>query len=323
MHQSRDARQIALDVFNANFLKLSESAGKIALIRTQEITEKYLNKLFAKDPALLQSMEDPDMQYALFTAQKEYARTGDSELADLLVDILVDRTAQTERSVLKIALNESLEIAPKLTVEQYNVLSIIFVIRYTKRLGINNIKNFGDYLRSVILPFTDNIRSDDPCFQHLDYAGCGSVQLSKHAMGELFRVIYPGLFWRGAHPKEIEELKEKYNIPSDLIIACHNNSELFQFKAIDEETLKKTCENLNLDEQATKHFISFQKSHLLNEDQACDLVLSVVPELKDFFGLWNSTSLSRFTLTSVGIAIAHANIRRRIDENFNINIWVY
>jgi hypothetical protein len=58
------------------------------------------------------------MQYAVFTAQREFARSGDDQLGDILVDILVDRTKEPDRSLLQIVLNESLNVAPKLTADQ-------------------------------------------------------------------------------------------------------------------------------------------------------------------------------------------------------------
>lgn len=51
----------------------------------------------------------------LFSAQKEHARIGDEDLGDLLVQLLVDRTKVRDRNLVQIALNESLEVAPKLT----------------------------------------------------------------------------------------------------------------------------------------------------------------------------------------------------------------
>ena len=40
---------------------------------------------------------------------------------------------------------------------------------------IINIDKFIDYLNSYILPFSKTITSDSSCFEHLEYAGCGSI----------------------------------------------------------------------------------------------------------------------------------------------------
>ncbi len=80
-----------------------------------------LHKEYAKG---LENAENPDFQRALFTVQKEYALTGDDELGDLLVDLLIDRTKQDNRSLLQIVLNESLSVVPKLTNDQLAALSV-------------------------------------------------------------------------------------------------------------------------------------------------------------------------------------------------------
>ena len=113
-----EARQIALDVFEANFYKLSPIAGNIARERASELIDDFLGKLAQKNPLGIENTKDPDVQYAIFTAQREYARSGDKDLSDILVDILVDRISQKERSILQIVLNEALQVAPKLILHQ-------------------------------------------------------------------------------------------------------------------------------------------------------------------------------------------------------------
>ncbi len=320
-----NARQIALDVFNANFLQLSEKAANIAFLRAQELIDFYLRRVSEKGPHLLRSAEDPDMQYALFTAQKEYARSGDKDLSELLVDILIDRAAETNRSVLQIVLNEALSVAPKLTVQQFNVLSLIYIIKYTRQLDLNGLDDFAQYIRKLILPFTDNFRSDNACFQHLEYAGCGNLQADDRivypAFARLSKAIYPGLFWRGATENEIEELLMIDQRIKTIVIPCLHNADLYQFDVIDGEELREECQVRGLDDATIRTLLSFQVGHLFDDGQVHKIIKELVPEFTEFMHTWGQ-SLRRFSLTSVGIAIAHANIRRKTGREFNLNIWI-
>ena len=79
-----DAKEIALDVFKLNFLQLKKEAADIAQNRAEEITEDFLSHLNERNPEAINEFEQPAMQDALFTAQKEYAKSGDKELGDLL-----------------------------------------------------------------------------------------------------------------------------------------------------------------------------------------------------------------------------------------------
>lgn len=143
-----DVREIVLDVFRFNFIQLSQQAMDIAKARAEEITDKFLKQLERQHNEGITNAQDPDFQYALFTVQKEYARTGDENLGDLLVDLLVDRTKHDKRTILQIVLNESLSVAPKLTNDQIAALSIIFLVRHTINNGVNNLLTFNDYLDS-------------------------------------------------------------------------------------------------------------------------------------------------------------------------------
>ena len=97
-----DVREVALDVFRANFFELSGIAKDTARARAEQVTEEFLSKLEKENPNGLGKANDPDFQYALFTVQREYARTGDKDLGDLLVDLLVDRSKQEQLSLIHI-----------------------------------------------------------------------------------------------------------------------------------------------------------------------------------------------------------------------------
>lgn len=146
-------REVALDVFRSNFYELSGQARDIATERAEKITEEFLEKLQRENPEGFKKAEDPDFQYALFTVQKEYARTGDEDLGDLLVDLLVDRSKQEQRNILQIVLNESLNVAPKLTDDQLAALAVVFIFKYTQNHSIGNHEMLGKNLDSHVQPF--------------------------------------------------------------------------------------------------------------------------------------------------------------------------
>jgi hypothetical protein len=189
-----EVRELALDVFKANFFELQGFAKEIARQRAEEITEKYLKELEINYRDGLNQSQDPDFQYALFTVQKEYARCGDSELGDLLVDLLVDRTKQSSRSILQIVLNESLLVAPKLTADQIACLSLIFCCRYTKHNSINSLPSFWTYLDTYIKPFWEIINNKDSCYQHLEYSGTGAINVNEINLETFFFNPMGGFF---------------------------------------------------------------------------------------------------------------------------------
>lgn len=169
-----EAKEIFYDLFEQNFYRLSNEAKEIADHRCKELIDKFLNLLMSKYPEGLNQAVDPDFQYDLFIAQREYARCGDPVLSDMLVRLLIERTKETERSLLQIVLNESIAVVSKLTKEELDTLTALFVIEYhSKDCKFDNISDFATYISAYILPFWNSIKNENSLFAHLPYTGCG------------------------------------------------------------------------------------------------------------------------------------------------------
>ena len=52
------------------------------------------------------------------------------------------------------------------------------------------------------------------------------------------------------------------------------------------------------------------------------ILLDAIPEMEKIFDVWNKSSFNQLELTSVGIAIAHANYRRKTGETMDLSIWI-
>ena len=156
-----DARQIAIDVFHASAAQLTQEAAQIATQRVQEFIDSYLDKLFKVNESAVESMRDPGMQYSLLEAQKAYAKTGDKDLEGLLIDIIVERSVNNERSLHQIVLDESLTVAPKLTAEHMDALTTNFILTQTSCQAVNSLDLLKQHLEKVIYPFLDTLSMDE------------------------------------------------------------------------------------------------------------------------------------------------------------------
>ncbi len=95
-----------------------------------------------------------------------------------------------------------------------------------------------------------------------------------------------------------------------------------QFNAIDNSVLENSLKVTNLSEEKIQKMIALHKSHLMNEGEVKNYLLSVHPSMTKLFEVWNKSQMDHFTLTSVGIAIAHANLRRKTKASFDLGIWI-
>jgi len=317
-----DVKQIVLDLFHANFLEMSKEAAQVAKERAEEITDAFLAALKKNNPEGLNCAQDPDFQFALFEVQKEYAKTGDKELGDLLVDLLVDRTKQPKRSILQIVLNESILVAPKLTAGQIDALSIVFLLKKTKMNGINNTLLFKKYLDDYFMPFSSTISKNDSCYQHLEYAGCGSVSIMSYNIIELFKNGYGGILSKGFELSVLADSGIDLLHFPQLVIKCLHNMQNFQINALALDDLNSTLKRLNIDANMAEKVRDLYKNSLMSNEEIKNFIISICGYMNNIFDVWENSKLQHFELTSVGIAIGHANLKKRISEFTDLSIWI-
>ncbi|MBT2714709.1 LPO_1073/Vpar_1526 family protein [Bacillus sp. ISL-57] len=318
----REVKEVALDVFEVNFSKLSLAAQKVAKERAEEITTAFLSQLQKKNPEALETMKEPDMQYALLMAQKEYARTGDENLSEVLVDILVERSKIQERSLMQVVLNESLEVVPKLTNGQLNILSLIFIIKYTINNNVRSIDSLKTYLKNWIAPYMDGLTKRHSHYQHLEYTGCGTVGIGETHIITVFTSNYGGLFSKGF---SLEQFNDDFNEDSparNLLFPCLHDSSLFQMNAINEQVLKEHYTPLSLKEEQNLRIGALHSKSLMSEEEIWNFLVGLCPEINDLLDIWSDSSIKNMTLTSVGVALAHANIRRKTNEELDLSNWI-
>jgi hypothetical protein len=317
-----EARRLALDVFRANFFELAGEAKNIARRRAEEVTEDFLKKLQEQHADGLKQAQEPDFQHALFTVQKEYARCGDKALGDLLVDLLVDRTKHPSRSILQIVLNESLVVAPKLTQDQLAALSMIFLFKYTINHGINNHQTLWEYLDRYVSPFADQITEKVACYQHLEYSGCGTVGLMTTNLAEVFRRNYGGLFSNGFVNAQWEAKQLKVPLSHAIFIRCLNDNSRYQVNGINEDAIRAECKNLGISDDDVGKVVALHNEMLMNGDEVQKRICEQRGYMHRVFEKWTGSSMNHFTLTSVGIAIGHANIKKNLGEFADLSIWI-
>lgn len=317
-----EVRQVALDVFAANFYELAGAAKETARARAEEITEEFLKKLELDNPEGICKSEEPDFQHALLTVQKEYARTGDKDLGDLLVDLLVDRSKHDQRNILQIVLNESLSTAPKLTDEQLSALAIIFLFKYTQNFQIGNHEALGEYFDKHVFPFAERLVKNRSCYQHLEFTGCGSIQIGEVSLEGQLSHVYQGQFLKGFDVSEIQTRAITIGVDNRFFIPCLNDLSKVQVRANNREGLEKQFDTAQItSEDRVKILELFDVGKMPNQEirQFC---INLRPYMKNVFDVWGDSPMKSFTLTSVGIAIGHANIKRLIGDFSDLSIWI-
>lgn len=313
------ARQVALDVFEANFYRLAGQAREIASERAEKITEDFLCKLIKDYPAGIEQSKDPDFQHGLFTMQKEYARCGDEDLGALLVSLMVERAKNPSRSLSQIVLNESIEVVPKLTPQQISTLSLVFAFRYKRFGGVGNLQSFYTALRECVNRYKDGVLTKMAGLQHLQYTGCGSIAAVESQLGELFLKVYTGFFFAGFDDQVLFGLNGVY-VGHPIIIGCINDSTKYQINALNDEVLEQQIAKYSL-EGSAEGLRALYLRYRFDVGRVKDVVIENVPEMKVVFDAW-SKMMGYLTLTSVGMAIAHAHMTALEGPFADVSLWL-
>ncbi len=318
-----DVKDIALDVFNSNFLQLSKEALTTAVQRAEEITNDFIERLKKDKPDSLEAAKDPGFQNALYEAQKSYAKTGDKDMADVLVDILVDRVEHKERDLKQIVLDESISVIPKLTTSQLDTLTIIFLLKYSRNFKVNNLETLKEYLEIHLKPFSLNLSKEISLFQHLEFAGCGSIGLGSSKIEGILKNTYKGLFFQGFTKEQFEASIGSFDKYNSIVVSCLNAKDKWQFNAISDEVLETEIRKQNFNDDITQKIKNLFNQHMLPDADIKDKLIDIGSEfMNTLLDVWDNSAMKNMTLTSVGIAIAQANFRRKTGITLDLSIWI-
>ncbi|TFD86959.1 hypothetical protein E3T61_13885 [Cryobacterium lactosi] len=318
-----EARQVALDVFTANALELRGLAQAVAVSRAEEITNDFLDKLSITNPKSAESLAEPDMQSVLFEAQKEYARSGEEDLKEALIDLLATRAGQTDRDLRTLALNEAILSAPKLTEQQRRAVAWVFFLRYTRDVGSGTPEMFYTRFEEVVVALGTNVPNRHADYQHMEYVGVGTISISSVSFGAATCSGSEGLFTNGFPETTVEgELLARLQ-GANLVVPCIRNPENIQLNLIAEEELPDRLKGAGLesDLEMVRPLMSIGR---MSEDEIATEAVSHVPALKPLVEMWDSdaTGFRNLTLTSVGLALGHAYWARLTGRKAPLSIWL-
>lgn len=319
-----EVKEVALDIYRSNALALSAAAAEIASERVEEITNHFLLKLSESAPSAFAHMAQPSMQSALFDAQKQYAKTGDKDLQSLLVDILVQRASSPERDICQIVLDEALTVAGKLTETQTDMLALNFSIALTEKNQLSTLVGFEQYLRKEILPFYSLTPEKSFEVEHLSYAGCVTILETTYyqPVEMMLKNRYVAFFSKGFSSDVFTSTIGEISQFSKILMRSFHDPDLIQFSANRRSVLDIQIEQLGIDSEKKNAIISLYTSNIMSDEEAKKVMVSLVPEVEGLLNSWVNGKISKMTLTPVGIAIAIANINKKINLRLNLKKWL-
>jgi hypothetical protein len=316
-----EVRTIALDLFRANFLELRGVAQEVAAARAEKITLDYIAELQKRLPRAIESSADPDMQRAIFNAQREYACSGDEDLEQVLVDLLVDRAGQTERGIETMVLNEAIVAAPKLSADQRAAIAASFIVRYSRYVGPPSLDVYYElHVRRNMGALSEGVPVKSSAYQHIEYVGAGSVGIGELTLEQAMSAA-AGFFTKGVPREQIPEQLRPYADDARVFMPSLRDSSHLQLTAMYEDDVDPLA--LLIGEPGVAGIMRNLLQNRMTGPEINAEVIERVPEMEALFAAWNGSSLKNLRLTTVGIAIGHGYWRRVTGVTAPLSGWLF
>ncbi len=166
----QEACKMAMELFYDNFPKLQEEANALVKKRVKILMDEIAVQLCKKNITDMSPLAEPDVQYAVYEAQKGYARFATADLLKTLSSLISERVKQDDGELcLKVAIDQAISIAPMLSEDNLNYLSLLFIIKHTKNSEVVDIPSLQAWLSYLDNAFP--ITSGNSKL-HLETLGC-------------------------------------------------------------------------------------------------------------------------------------------------------
>lgn len=307
-----------MDAFKREVSTISGEAHTQAMEMGKYVIGSFIEQLSERAPGNITSLGTADMQHAILNAQTAAAVTNDEELADTLVDILVDKSGTEARSFKGVVLTEALAAAAKLTAEQVNLLTAALIVNSTIVHGITLADDVFTMLDGRCRPLYGKMPTSESTIQYLQYTGVAAAQvLRPNSTLDVIIQIYNSIFTKGFSLDQLpQDLQQLPNIDAvfplvDERFATEDGKRRFLIAST--QSLDKMQREGTINEPFASH-VQELKALIENQhaptEKVAALVESSYPELSQFFNSLDKSNVNTLALSSVGMAIGQANWRR-------------
>lgn len=318
-----EAIDLVTFVVDQKRIAFKDEAAAIYTQRTEEFKKLLTDKIKNLPEEEISKLKEPDTQLTLIEAAKISGRKQNEELRNLLANLVVSRIKNDKsgkEELKNIVYNEAISTINKLTIDQLRIITLCYLLRYTNYSGIVSWNTFKSYLNNHIKPFL-GFKDTNAEFQHIEYAGCGSIGIGSWDLINIYRQQYSFLFLNLVEKDQIDNLALPDEIKNGIVVLYTKEDKYvirFKNKTEIENYLKKN----KFDDETTKKLVSIYESHIKNNDEVKKKISDETDIGKELLDLWEKSNLKHLSLTSVGIAIGVSYFEQVTGEKIDLGIWI-
>ena len=142
------------------------------------------------------------------------------------------------------------------------------------------------------------------------------------SIGKILRQRYGGVFSKGFPVEELEKREITTPSNSPIFTQCLHDKSKIQLNAMSEEVLRAEAQRHGINEQETNKLVGLNNSSHMNDNEIREFLVNLRPYMDKVFDIWEGSFMKNMSLSSVGIAIGHANLKRHIGEFTDLSIWI-
>lgn len=297
-------------------------AREIVDSRLSEFEGRIIDRFETDSKAQPEAFKDPDFQYLLGKAQHAYARSGDGDVATALADLIVERSKSTQRNRLTLTLNQAVEVASTLTVNEFAELAFSFIFSRTRALGVSTLPALYQTLNERIDPYIDDISRSEASYSYLEAQRCANNGVLVTNFRDLLVGNYAGLLCKGFEKEELSVAVPNLDLGnSRLVLPSLHDSKKVQLNALDKATWDGVASDNGVSPDVRDAAWSFAERSFMTKEEVIDALLPHVPRIAEAFEVWEKTPIRSLQLTSVGIAIGHSYATKS-GFKADLSIWI-
>lgn len=322
---SKDEMKAIIETLADQMPRYAAMATSIVDDRLDRFEKKIMDKFATGQSSVnAEAFADPDFQYMLRTSQHAFARSGDELTADILVDLIAQRSLQTgTRSRLVLSLNDAVEKSAYLTPNEFAELSLNYFMKSVVNNGIRNFPVLCRFLSAHTVPLLPDISPEQSSYAYLQAQSCASIEVMSYDLAEILHQTYGGLLSMGNEKERFaavlgDDFEQRY--PELIRTSIHDGAK-FQVNTMNKEMLKDILPRHGLEDKMEELW-GIHSQTFMSKDQIIIAAKPFFPEVDRLFALWDGTPVKTLSLTSVGTAIGFANLRRITGFEGDLSIWI-
>lgn len=264
---------------------------------------------------------EPDFQYVVRDAHETFARSGDADLKDRLVKLVAERSTKTSDSRVAKILNSAIEIAGRLSDEDYASLIAMFLATSAVVMIPNQqyiLNQYSERLNRIV----DDLPTSSSSMEYLATLGCVNINyVITQTLGQILTNKYGHALGPGFSDKEFIEKVGDRKIPPLPSTLFRKAEGVLCFRAGSEGDIRLELEKTISDGQLVNDLMSL-RAKTIPEQQVLEVFRTGVSRFGDLEKFWTSAGADKSHLTLIGKALAHSALTSKGALSAPIEIWV-